>query len=47
MAPVKNLREAYGQALVALGKQDRNVVALEADKLDHIRDAFQAGGFTR
>jgi len=31
MAPVKNLREAYGQALVALGKQDRNVVALEAD----------------
>jgi transketolase len=31
MAPVKNLREAYGQGLVALGKQDRNVVALEAD----------------
>jgi transketolase len=31
MAPVKNLREAYGQALVALGKRDRNVVALEAD----------------
>ncbi len=31
MAPVKNLREAYGQALVALGRQDRNVVALEAD----------------
>ena len=31
MAPVKNLREAYGQALVALGRQNRNVVALEAD----------------
>ncbi len=31
MAPVKNLREAYGQSLVALGKQNRNVVALEAD----------------
>src|SRR5512137_711581 len=31
MAPVKNLREAYGQGLVALGKRDRNVVALEAD----------------
>ncbi len=31
MAPVKNLREAYGQALVALGKRNRNVVALEAD----------------
>jgi len=31
MAPVKNLREAYGQALVALGKQNRHVVALEAD----------------
>ena len=31
MAPVKNLREAYGQALVALGQRDRNVVALEAD----------------
>ncbi len=31
MAPLKNLREAYGQALVALGKQNRNVVALEAD----------------
>ncbi len=31
MAPLKNLREAYGQTLVALGKQDRNVVALEAD----------------
>jgi transketolase len=31
MAPVKNLREAYGQGLVALGKQNRDVVALEAD----------------
>jgi transketolase len=31
MAPVKNLREAYGQALVALGKRDGSVVALEAD----------------
>ncbi len=31
MAPIKNLREAYGQALVALGKRNRNVVALEAD----------------
>jgi transketolase len=31
MAPVKNLREAYGQALVALGKRNRHVVALEAD----------------
>lgn len=31
MAPVKNLREAYGQALVALGKRNPNVVALEAD----------------
>jgi transketolase len=31
MAPVKNLREAYGQALVALGAKNRNVVALEAD----------------
>lgn len=31
MAPVKNLREAYGQALVALGTKNRNVVALEAD----------------
>lgn len=31
MASVKNLREAYGQALVALGRRDRSVVALEAD----------------
>jgi transketolase len=31
MAVVKNLREAYGQALVALGKQNSQVVALEAD----------------
>jgi transketolase len=31
MASVKNLREAYGQALVALGQRDRRVVALEAD----------------
>ena len=31
MAPVRNLREAYGQALVSLGKQNRHVVALEAD----------------
>jgi transketolase len=30
-AVVKNLREAYGQALVALGKRNPQVVALEAD----------------
>jgi transketolase len=43
MAPVKNLREAYGQALVALGKRERNVVALEADLGKSTRSAlFQA-----
>src|SRR5512137_1819482 len=31
MAPVKNHREAYRQGLVALGKQNPDVVALEAD----------------
>ena len=31
MAQNKNMREAYGLALVALGKKNRNVVALEAD----------------
>jgi transketolase len=31
MAQNKNMREAYGLALVALGKKNKNVVALEAD----------------
>jgi len=31
MAPAKNQREAYGQALAALGKRNPDVVALEAD----------------
>jgi transketolase len=31
MAVMKNLREAYGTALVAAGKKNRDVVALEAD----------------
>ncbi len=31
MTPHQNMREAYGLALLELGKQNRNVVALEAD----------------
>jgi transketolase len=31
MAAMKNLREAYGTALVAAGRKNRDVVALEAD----------------
>jgi len=31
MGPEKNMREAWGRALVALGGKNRNVVALEAD----------------
>jgi transketolase len=31
MTPEKNMREAWGRALVALGSRNRNVVALEAD----------------
>jgi transketolase len=31
MTPHPNMREAYGMALLALGKADRDVVALEAD----------------
>jgi transketolase len=31
MSPEKNMREAWGRALVALGRKNRNVVALEAD----------------
>lgn len=45
MAPVKNLREAYGQALVALGKQDRHVVALEADLGKSTRSILFQGEF--
>jgi len=45
MAPVKNLREAYGQALVALGKQNRNVVALEADLGKSTRSILFQGEF--
>jgi transketolase len=30
-APLANLRKAYGEALVNLGEQDKNVVVLEAD----------------
>jgi transketolase len=45
MAPVKNLREAYGQALVALGKQNRHVVALEADLGKSTRSILFQGEF--
>lgn len=45
MAPVKNLREAYGQALVALGAKNRNVVALEADLGKSTRSVLFQGAF--
>ena len=45
MAPVKNLREAYGQALVALGKRNRHVVALEADLGKSTRSILFQGAF--
>jgi len=45
MAPVKNLREAYGQALVALGEQNRHVVALEADLGKSTRSILFQGAF--
>jgi len=45
MAPVKNLREAYGQGLVALGKQNRDVVALEADLGKSTRSILFQGEF--
>jgi len=45
MATVKNLREAYGQALVALGKQNRHVVALEADLGKSTRSVLFQGAF--
>jgi transketolase len=45
MAVVKNLREAYGQALVALGKQDPRVVALEADLGKSTRSILFQGEF--
>jgi transketolase len=45
VAPVKNLREAYGQALVALGKQNPHVVALEADLGKSTRSILFQGEF--
>ncbi len=45
MVPVKNLREAYGQALVALGKRNRDVVALEADLGKSTRSVLFQGEF--
>jgi transketolase len=45
MAPVTNLREAYGQALVALGKRNRDVVALEADLGKSTRSILFQGDF--
>jgi len=45
MAPVKNLREAYGQALVALGKKNRDVVALEADLGKSTRSVLFQGAY--
>jgi transketolase len=45
MAPVKNLREAYGQALVALGRHSRQVVALEADLGKSTRSALFEDAF--
>ena len=40
MIPAKNLREAYGQALVELGRKDKNVVALEADLRNSTRSVL-------
>ncbi|HUX13994.1 MAG TPA: transketolase C-terminal domain-containing protein [Spirochaetia bacterium] len=40
MTAAKNLREAYGQALVELGRKDRNVVALEADLRNSTRSVL-------
>ena len=40
MAQHKNMREAYGQALVALGRRNANVVALEADLRKSTRSAL-------
>ncbi len=45
MVPVKNLREAYGQALVALGKHSSQVVALEADLGKSTRSALFEDAF--
>src|SRR4030042_4250269 len=45
MAPVKNQREAYGQALVALGKRNPDVVALEADLGKSTRSILFQGEF--
>lgn len=45
MAPAKNPREAYGQALVALGKGCSDVVALEADLGKSTRSILFQGEF--